>query len=156
MAKTLSGIVEVCIFRRISGKPQYLLLQRTDNEDLYPGLWQIVTGSIKKNESAVTAALREVKEETGLNVKRFWSVPVVDSYYDLRNDAVQTVPVFSVEVDDISDVCLSNEHQCYKWLVYKDANKRIVWPGQRQALEIVHKYIIGGKEVARLLEITKF
>lgn len=154
MATILSQIVEVCIFRWIAREPQYLLLQRADNEELYPGLWQIVTGSMKKNESADKAALRELEEETGLLLKRFWTVPIVDSFFDIRNDAVQMVPVFAAEVDAALNVRLSHEHQHFEWLAYAVARERTVWPGQRQTIEIVHEFIAGGKEAARLLEIT--
>ncbi len=156
MATILSQIVEVCIFRRIAGEPQYLLLQRAEDEELYPGLWQIVTGSMKKNESAEKAACRELEEETGLFIKRFWTVPIVDSYFDARNDAVQMVPVFAAEVDAALDVRLSHEHQQFDWLTFAAAKDRVVWPGQRQAIETVHEFIAGVKDAARLLEIMRF
>ena len=156
MATILSQIVEVCIFRWSAGEPQYLLLQRADDEELYPGIWQIVTGSMKKNESADKAALRELVEETGLHLKRFWTVPIMDSYFDKRNDTIQMVPVFAAEVDAALDVRLSHEHRRFEWLAYDAARDRVVWPGQRQAIEIVHEFIAGGKEAARLLEITQF
>ena len=156
MATILSQIVEVCIFRWIAREPQYLLLQRADNEELYPGLWQIVTGSMKKNESADKAALRELEEETGLHPKRFWTVPIMDSYFDIRNDTIQMVPVFAAEVDAALNVRISHEHRRFEWLAYAAARDRAVWPGQRQAIEIVHEFIAGGKEAARLLEITQF
>jgi dATP pyrophosphohydrolase len=156
LATILSQIVEVCIFRWIAGEPQYLLLQRADDEELYPGIWQIVTGSMKKNESADKAALRELEEETGLRLKRFWTVPIMDSYFDIRNDTIQMVPVFAAEVDAALNVRLSDEHRRFEWLAYAAARDRVVWPGQRQAIEIVHEFIAGGKEAARLLEITKF
>jgi dATP pyrophosphohydrolase len=156
LATILSQIVEVCIFRWIAGEPQYLLLQRAADEELYPGIWQIVTGSMKKNENADKAALRELEEETGLCLKRFWTVPIVDSYFDIRNDIVQMVPVFAGEADAAHSVHLSHEHQRFEWLAYTEASDRVVWPGQRQAIEIVHEFIIGGKEASRLLEITQF
>jgi 8-oxo-dGTP pyrophosphatase MutT (NUDIX family) len=156
LATILSQLVEVCIFRWIASEPQYLLLQRADDEELYPGIWQIVTGAMRKNESADKAALRELEEETGLRLKRFWIVPIMDSYFDIRNDIVQMVPVFAAEVDAALNVRLSREHRCFDWLAYIAARDRVVWPGQRQAIEIVHEFIAGGKEAARLLEITQF
>ena len=156
MAIILGQIVEVCIFRWSAGEPQYLLLQRADDEELYPGIWQIITGSIKKNESADKAALREIEEETKLHLKRFWSVPFVDSYFDIRNDSVQVVPVFAAEVDAELNVRLSHEHRRFEWLAYAAARDRVVWPGQRQVIEIVHDFIAGKKEASRLLEIKRF
>lgn len=155
MATILSQIVEVCVFKREKSKVQYLLLQRAAGEKLYPNIWQIVTGRIKQNETAVEAALRELQEETGLPVKRFWVAPVVDSYVDIEKDAVQLAPVFAAEVGAQHKVHLSSEHEHSEWLTYSAARKRIVWPGQKHALEIVHEYIAGGKEAAGLLEIKK-
>ena len=39
-----------------------LLLHRAD----HPGFWQSVTGSLRWNETAPAAAVRELREETGL------------------------------------------------------------------------------------------
>jgi dihydroneopterin triphosphate diphosphatase len=156
LATVLSRMVEVCIFRWSEGETQYLLLQRADDEELYPGIWQIVTGSLKKNERTEKAALRELEEETGLKLKRFWTVPVLDSYFDIQNDAVQMVPIFAAEIDTTLNVRLSHEHQRFEWLAYDKARERIAWPGQRKAIKIVHDYIAGGKEAARMLEILKF
>jgi 8-oxo-dGTP pyrophosphatase MutT (NUDIX family) len=149
----LSQIVEICVFRMSKSKPQYLILQRASNDDLYPNLWQIVTGTIIQSENAIKTALRELKEETGLPVKRFWTVPYVDSYYDASKDAVQLVAVFAAEVDAKSEVHLSSEHQKYSWLKYSDAIESLVWPGQIHVIDIVHDFVVGKKEAARLLEI---
>jgi dATP pyrophosphohydrolase len=133
---------------------QFLVLKRAEGEKLYPGLWQIVTGTMKKNETALQAALRELKEETGLSPKRSWTVPYVDSYFDLAKETIQLVPVFAVELDPSSTPRLSSEHQRFEWLRFKDAQRRLVWPGQRRTMEIVHEFIIGNTEYAGLVEIT--
>jgi dATP pyrophosphohydrolase len=156
LAAILSQVIEVCVFRKTVAGPEYLLLQRSAAEKLFPNIWQLVTGTIKHNEAALQAALRELSEETGLAVKRFWTVPFVDSYFDLPSDAIQVVPVFAVEVDGVAVVHLSAEHQQFEWVSYSSAHERIVWPGQRFIVEIVHEYIIGRKEAARLLEVKQF
>ena len=43
---------------------QLLMLQRRDD----PAFWQSVTGSLEQNETPYQAALREVREETGIDI----------------------------------------------------------------------------------------
>ena len=148
--------MEVCVFKVKNAETHFLVLQRAQQEKLYPGLWQIVTGTMKKNESALKAAMRELKEETGLHPMRCWTIPYVDTYFDLAKDAIQLVPVFAVELDSSSVLHLSSEHQRFEWLRFEDARKRLVWPGQRRSMDIVNEFIIGNKETAQLVEITPF
>ena len=135
--------------------PQFLILRRAAGETPYPGIWQIVTGKIKGKESALDAALRELREETDLKVKKCWSVPFIDSYFDPSTDTIQLAPVFAAEVDDRLEVKLSDEHQAFIWAEYREARDKVIWPGQSKALEIVQEFIIGGKEAAVLSEIKQ-
>jgi 8-oxo-dGTP pyrophosphatase MutT (NUDIX family) len=156
LTKILSEIIEVCVFRRIEKRLQYLLLQRASEEVLYPNIWQIITGTVGAHETSEKAALRELGEETGLTVKRFWIVPFVDSYFDRSKDAVECVPVFAIEANAHQKVRLSSEHQKYAWLSFSKALKRLVWPGQKQALGVVHKFVASKKETGSLIEIREF
>lgn len=153
MARILSNLVEVIVFRKKVEGFQYLLLKRSSKEELYPDLWQVITGSVNRKELSVKAALRELNEETGLFAKRFWIVPFIDSYFNRSIDTIQLVPVFAVEIGNNQRIQLSSEHQCYSWMRYSEARKRLVWPGQRNALEVVHHYISQKQRAAQLLEI---
>jgi dATP pyrophosphohydrolase len=153
MATVESRIVDVCIFRRKKNTAEYLVLQRSASEELYPNLWQILTGTIAPNESALQTALRELKEETALPVKRMWTVPFVDSFYTMAEDIVHLSPVFAVEVKANAKIILSEEHQMFGWLKLKSAKKKLVWPGQRQVLDVVQEYIVEESEAGRLMEI---
>jgi 8-oxo-dGTP pyrophosphatase MutT (NUDIX family) len=153
VAAIVSRVVEACVFRIAEGLPEYLILKRSENDNIYPGMWQLVTGSAKDGERADDAALREFMEETGMAAERFWVVPVVNSFYVPVNDTVHLSPVFAVEVQESAVVRLSNEHQEFSWSSFEEAKKKLVWPGQRYAVELVHEYIVGGQEVSRLLSI---
>ncbi len=146
-------IVEVCVFKLEQRTPQYLLLQRAKSEKLYPGIWQFVTGSIEKKEKAVDAALRELTEETGLKPKAFWVVPYVNSFYDPRWDSVNLSPAFAAEVSSSKKPLLSDEHIDFQWCSYSEANRKLVWPGQRQCLKITHEYIVKNATAGKLTRI---
>lgn len=153
MATVVSRTVEVCLFRREGVVPSFLVLQRASDEKLYPDMWQLITGTIRSGERAVDAARRELVEETGLAIKKFWVVPFVNSFYAATDDAVYMSPFFAAEADPGPEPTLSHEHQKYAWCTREEADRTLVWPGQREGLRIVHEYIVGGREASRLLSI---
>jgi len=153
VATIVSRTVEACVFRIAHGGSEYLLLKRSEKDNIYPGMWQLVTGSMKDGERALDAALREFREETGMVAKRFWVVPFVNSFYVPVSDAIHLSPVFAMEVSEESRITLSREHQEYSWCSYEDAKQKLVWPGQRYAVELVQEYVVGGQEAARLLSL---
>jgi dihydroneopterin triphosphate diphosphatase len=154
MPRIVSSIVEIAVFRFAHERPEFLLLQRSADEVLYPGIWQLVTGGLDGDENAAGAALREMKEETGLSPERFWSAPAANVFYDVRNDTMQLTPFFAAQVQPAAAVQLSAEHQAFLWLPCDAALRRLVWPGQRHGLEIVQRYIAGGEQAAGLAAVS--
>jgi 8-oxo-dGTP pyrophosphatase MutT (NUDIX family) len=152
MPKIVSSIIEVCIFKFEDSRVQYLLLQRTMREKVYPGTWQFVTGSIEEGERAHESALRELFEETGLKPSGFWVVPYISSFYEHRSDAVHLCPMFAAQVRVGAQPVLSSEHDAFEWCDFDGARRRLVWPGQREGLRIVQEYIVRGETAG---EITK-
>ena len=146
-------MVEVCVFKFRQDKPLYLLLHRSKDEKVYPGIWQLISGSIERGEKAYEAALRELQEETGFRPLRFWLVPFVNTFYVPELDAVNVSPMFAAQVDEMSNPMLSLEHEEFAWIPAGEALAMLVWPGQRSGLQIVHEYITQGEKAARLLEL---
>lgn len=153
MAEVVSRMVEVCIFMFEGDQPRYLLLKRHSAETLYPELWQFVTGSIEEGETALQAATRELFEETGFRPSTFWVLPFVNSFYSADHDRVHLNPVFAVQVNPGLHPTLSDEHSDAVWLPFAKAMQKLVWPGQRQALAMVHEEIVRGTDVARFTRI---
>ncbi len=147
-------IVEVVIFSLEEGLAEYLLLKRAPSVILYPGIWQFVSGGIVEGERGYDAAYREYREETGIECRRFYTVPHMNLFYDPAHDLVHHTVVFAAEVEPNSEPILSDEHSEYRWCDFELGRELLVWPGQRQALEIVHNYIVSGHPAGRLQEIT--
>lgn len=139
MAKVVSNYVELHIFKIENDQMKFLLLKRSPDEK-YPNIWQMVTGKIKENEKAFEAALRELKEETGLNALEVYSVPVVNSVYLSESDEVCLIPVFACRVNANSEVRISNEHIEFKWVDEEEANKLLNWESQKHSVKLLKNY----------------
>lgn len=53
-----------------NGRGEYLMAQRSASRPTFPLMWECVGGSVLKGESSIDGALREVKEEVGLDLER--------------------------------------------------------------------------------------
>ena len=123
---------------------EYLLLKRSDDEALYPGLWQMVTGTIEAGESAVETARRELAEETGIVTDHLVVVPCISSFYSPDDDTVHNIPVFAVKTLWNAEVLLSNEHQDFRWLDFEAALHLLSFPGHKEGLITVRDFIVEG------------
>jgi dihydroneopterin triphosphate diphosphatase len=153
MIPVVSTSIEVCVFRFRNDRIEYLLLKRSLEERIHPGMWQLITGTANEGERGVRTALREMQEETGLSPVHFWSVPVLTSFYDRHGGALHHCPVFAAQVDATAEVKLSEEHCEHAWLPYAEALHRLVWPAHRCVVETVDTIIVRGEEAATRLAI---
>lgn len=100
-----------------------LLLERAN----HPGYWQSVTGSLEIGEQPATAALRELKEETGI------AIPVnglldwrISNRYEIFPEwRHRYTPEITHNTEHVFSVCLPQtvpiilaptEHRTYRWV----------------------------------------
>ncbi len=97
-----------------------LIVQRNMDEDIFPGLWELPSGKKEDLETAEASLVREVKEETGLDV-----LPVapfdVFNYQIEKPDVIKDSTQINYLVKPANNqdelvVVLSSEHQDYKWV----------------------------------------
>ncbi|PID59606.1 MAG: NUDIX pyrophosphatase [Ignavibacteriae bacterium] len=150
--KLQSNLIEAHIIKIKNDKIQYLLLKRSENK-MYPNVWQMVTGKIAKEEKAYETAIREIKEETNLNVNEMYIVPNVNSFYSNYDDSITLVPVFAAIINDNQQVKISGEHQEYKWVDKEEAIKLLAWPGQAKSVKIIEDYFTTRKENLKFIKI---
>ena len=135
-----SNLIEAHIARKNEGRIEYLILKRASNEK-YPNIWQMVTGKVRENEKAYEAVIREISEETTLQVSNLWVVPHVNFFYNSEDDSVNLIPVFVALVSSDQNVELSKEHQKFLWAKKSEAKKLFAWSGQVKSLNIIHDYL---------------
>ena len=150
--KIISNLIEAHIFRETETSIEFLLLKRAEDQ-IYPGIWQMVSGKIKENESAYETAIRELKEETGLISLKIWSAPKINSFYSADTDSINLIPVFAIMVEKNSNVTISKEHCEFKWVTSEDAQKLLAWDGQRKAVRLIEEYFLKERSFLNFVEI---
>ena len=121
---------------------KYLLLKRSKNVKVYPGIWQVITGTMENDESAVQTALRETKEEIGAEPVKMWTLPFITRFFNPKNDIIQASPVFGMLINPEHQIILSDEHEKYEWLHLDLALEKLDLPSHREATKVFNEYIL--------------
>jgi type II secretory ATPase GspE/PulE/Tfp pilus assembly ATPase PilB-like protein/8-oxo-dGTP pyrophosphatase MutT (NUDIX family) len=136
------GTIDVYVIRPLRDGWRVLVLQRA-LDTRCPTAWEAVHGHIEAGEEPEDAALREVREETGLETARLYNV-TVQPFYLHRSHTVQLAVVFAAFVDEPAALTLGSEHQRGEWLSVDAALDRFQWPREREALREIAHLLRGG------------
>ena len=142
MATTNVGTIDVYLISARTDGWRVLTLQRAKTTRC-PMAWETVHGRIEAGEEPEQAAVREVREETGLEVARLYNVSV-QPFYLHRTHTVELAVVFAAFVDPAAAVTLGDEHVRSEWLVPERALERFAWPRERDALRDILLLLAGG------------
>ena len=148
MTEIRVGVVDVFVVRPQPDGWRVLVLQRA-LATRCPGSWETVHGRIEPGERPEDAAVREVREETGLAVERLYNL-TTQPFYLHATGTVQVAVVFAAFVAEPADVTLGAEHQRAEWLGVRAAGARFAWPREREAL--AHARALLGAGDAGVLE----
>ncbi|MEO7822737.1 MAG: NUDIX domain-containing protein, partial [Gemmatimonadaceae bacterium] len=135
MATINVGTVDVILISPRTDGWRILTLQRA-KDTRCPMAWETVHGRIEPGEQPEHAAVREVREETGLDIARLYNV-CVQPFYLHHTHTVELAVTFAAFVDPAAELTLGAEHARSEWLEPERALKRFVWPRERAALRDV-------------------
>lgn len=114
-------------------KNKLLLTKRA--RDPYKGCWDLPGGFINKGESAEKAAIRELKEETGLDIKIKGILGIYpDQYISGSNSCYTLCIVYIANTKSISLKALDDVIES-KWFSKRDIPKHIAFKSNRQAIK---------------------
>jgi len=142
MTKITPGVIELFVIRHNGGDWRVLTLQRAA-DGKRPGSWETVYGKIDAREKPEKAAVRELREETGLEPESLYNV-TVSSFYLHATSTIQMCITFAAFVSEEADVTLSEEHQKFEWLSLDDACERFTWPREAHALRDARRLLERG------------
>lgn len=142
MAQLAIGTIDVFLIRPLVPDWRVLVLQRAYGTRC-PTAWETVHGRLEAGEEPEEGALREIREETGLEVVRLYCI-TVQPFYLPTSHTVQLAVVFAAFVAEPAEVTLGDEHQAFAWLSVDDAMGRYAWPRERAALAEIAQLLAAG------------
>jgi 8-oxo-dGTP pyrophosphatase MutT (NUDIX family) len=137
-----------------------LVLQRAAEGTRCPLAWETVHGRLEPGERPEEAALRELREETGLVPARLYNVTTQSFYLHGGAPAhaalgtVQVAVAFCAFVPVADPPVLGGEHQAHAWLSPAEGRERFAWPREREALDHV-RVLLGTGDAGPLEDVLR-
>ena len=163
MGKTIDGIwvdwiekvkiLQKAVVRREDGL--LLAIKRSENQHSRPGKWDLAGGSLDEDvvqtgkdnsgkgddqDILVKAIKREIREETGLEVKpsSARAIHTASGYNEQKGHLILAIG-YVCEVEARQTVSLSNEHSEFKWVSLQEFNKLDIGDDGGLILSILEK-----------------
>ena len=123
--------------RQKDGSVKYLLLHYG------AGHWDFPKGHQEKNEKEEQAALREIKEETGIEDVEFADNfrETLKYFFKKGEETIYKEVVFFLAQSATEEVNLSSEHIGYAWLSYEHARKKLTFNNAKELIEKAEKVL---------------
>lgn len=115
---------------------EYLMLLST--------YWGFPKGLVDPGEDERTTALREIREETGLDATLLDGFRVLDRYWYRRGkERIQKQAVYFLAEAHSRDTQISWEHKDSAWLPFDAAIARLEFEGLRETLRKANEFLKG-------------
>lgn len=122
----------------VSPNDEILILRRANYMRKFKGMWGFPGGSIdKKDKDAISAIIRELKEETGIELSWNEKNKYLKKFDTIKNDDDSISEYFIVNLESKPDVKISREHSKYEWFDLND-NKNYKW--MPDVFQLIQKY----------------
>ena len=116
---------------------EYLLLD-------YGRHWDFPKGHVDPGEDDLTAAVRELEEETGITSPRVlqgFKHEIVYFFRDPKKGLIRKTVVFFLAEVSARDVVLSHEHVGFEFLPFEQAVKQVTYATAKQVLRAAHAHL---------------
>ena len=125
-------------FRRTADQIEYLILKHDQ------GHWAFPKGKVEQGETPEQAALRELKEETGLDAQIVADFCEQYEYWFTERSGRRVHKTVSIFLGNApcGSVMLSPEHTDFAWLPFDRAHERLSYGNSQRILQRAHNVLM--------------
>lgn len=125
------------VWRTEAEDVEIVLVHRAHYDD-----WSLPKGKLDPGESPLEAAIREVKEETGVTVGS--PTYLGETTYPLSNEIVKRVHYWVMKAHGASPFETSDEIDAISWLPIAKAIIRLSYEGDKEILSLATPHLLSG------------
>ncbi len=133
--------VIVFIIRPAGDSQEFLLARRAEGKYM-GGTWQLISGKLESNETVWQAALREMREETGLEAVELYRLSQTTTFYRSDDDSLNTGIEFCAIVPDDASVSLDSENTDCEWMPREQVRARLMWASDQVSFDEVCRVVL--------------
>jgi 8-oxo-dGTP diphosphatase len=120
----------------VNSEGKVLLLRRSETDVRRPLQWDVPGGHTDENELAEEAAVRETKEEAGIDLHAR-NLQLVYAVSDVVQNDLNVTWLFYIDHVDKPEVAVSDEHKEYAWHTLDEVIDIIDYDRQKKAFEYI-------------------
>jgi mutator protein MutT len=135
----LPRVEVVAVFCEYEGR--YLFLKKTAGTN-NGNLWGLPAGKIEPGESQEEAAVREVEEETGLQLQRERLIPLRSVYVRRPCDFVFHTYRYLLEAEPVVIRLSPSEHEEWRWATLDEVKELECIQGGHEAIHLVREELV--------------
>lgn len=126
-----------CVVYKKDNPVKYLLLHYE------AGHWDFPKGHVEQGETEEQAALRELREETGIGSTHLLPgfKETISYYHSLQGQAFFKEVVFYLAEAKTEEVTLSSEHIGFAWFSYENAMRKLTYRNAKDVLEKAQDFL---------------
>jgi 8-oxo-dGTP pyrophosphatase MutT (NUDIX family) len=126
------------VFKKENGQTLWLIIQPSaEDQSWRAGRWQLPKGWIEEGEKGPETAVREVREEGGINAEVVEKIGQINFFFynEKKQKVLKNVAFFLMEYQNGSEKDHDGETEEAVWLPYEKAYEQLTFKSEKETLK---------------------
>lgn len=152
----MNNIFKIVVCGVIKHQDRYLILQRSETDDVLPGIWEFPSGNIEFKEGIAQGLAREISEETGVQLSATEKYPIIgySEYSSQKGDVYKETIQLNhlINLSQKPKVITSSEHSHFDWATRDDPRMDKFL---QEIFEQEDRFLESKNKIRKIMEITQ-